>query len=163
MNLSKKVIEDTVEKTTGKEVIPLVNVLRNKKNVSEFQLADNLKKDINETRHMLYRLYNNNLVSSTKKKDRKKGWYVYYWSLNLKRMKYLATKSRERQIKSLKNRLEKEKHTNFYYCSNNCTRLEFETATEMDFRCPECGNLLLQKDNKDIIEKLDKKIKELKI
>jgi len=78
MNLSKRVIEETVANTIGQDTVALVNALKNKKDVSEFKLADALKKDINETRNMLYKLYNENLVSSIKKKDKKKGWYVYY-------------------------------------------------------------------------------------
>ncbi len=162
MNLSKRVIEDTVEQTAGKELIPLVHALKNRKNVSEFQLASNIKKDINQTRNMLYKLYNNNLVSSIRKKDKKKGWYVYYWSLNLNRMRYLASKSKEKYLDALKKALDREKNISFYSCSGRCVRLEFEKAAELGFRCPECGNLLHQKDNANRIEKLEKDIMELK-
>ena len=162
MNLSKRVIEETVEKTTGKEVVPLVNALKNKKDVSEFKLASELKKDINETRNMLYKLYNLNLVSSTRRKDKKKGWYTYYWTLNSSSMRYLAKKSKESYLSKLEQRLEKEKGMDFYSCSNGCVRLEFEAATELNFKCGECGSLLNHKDNSKIIKELEKEIKQTK-
>ncbi len=162
MNLSKRVIEETVANTTGEETIALVNALKNKRDVSEFKLAEGLNKDINETRNMLYKLYNENLVSSIKKKDKKKGWYVYYWSLNLNQMRYLAKKSKDIYLKKLNSRLEREKKIDYYSCANRCSRMDFERATEINFKCPECGNLLHQKDNKEIIERLEKEIKKVK-
>ncbi|MFH1642977.1 MAG: hypothetical protein ABIC04_08845 [Nanoarchaeota archaeon] len=163
MNLSKKVVEETIEKITGKDVVPLVKVLKNKKDVSEFKLAKDIKKNINETRNMLYRLYNQNLVSSTRKKDKNKGWYIYYWTLNLNRMRYLAKKSKEVYMTKLMARLEREKNLDYYSCMSKCTRLEFETATEGNFKCPECGGLLHQNDSNEFINKLEKEIKELKL
>jgi len=77
-------------------------------------------------------------------------------------MRYLAKKSREIYLKKLNARLERETKIDYYSCSNKCSRLDFERATEVDFKCPECGSLLHQKDNKEIIENLEKEIKEVK-
>ncbi|MFH2028330.1 MAG: hypothetical protein ABIJ08_04290 [Nanoarchaeota archaeon] len=162
MNLSKRVVEETVIQVTGKDVVPLVEALKNKKDVSEFKIASEIKKDINQTRNMLYRLYNQNLVSSIRKKDKKKGWYIYYWTLNNNRMKFLATKSKKAYLDRLMSRLEREKTLDFYSCANKCIRLDFEKSTEINFKCPECGNLLHMADNVEIIKKLEKEIKEIK-
>ena len=159
MYLSKKVLEDTVEKTTGKDTIPLVNALKNKKDVSEFSLASSIKRDIYETRNMLYKLYNQNLVSSTRKKDKKKGWYVYYWTLNTNRMKFLAEKSKDLYMENLKQKLDMEKDGDFYACGNTCNRVDFERASDLQFKCSECGTLLYKTDNSKIIKELEKKIK----
>ena len=72
MRLSSKMIEDVVTEVAGSDVIPLVQNLKNKKNVSEFKLAENIKQEVNKTRNMLYRLYDFNLVSFIKKKDNEK-------------------------------------------------------------------------------------------
>jgi transcription initiation factor TFIIE subunit alpha len=162
VHLSKKVVESTIEKTSGKETLPLVNALKNKKDVSEFKLATDIKKDINETRNILYKLSNQNLVSSIRKKDKSKGWYVYYWTLNTNRMKYLAKTSKATHLKKLNQRLEEEKNIDFYSCINQCQRRDFERATEINFRCPECGDMLNQRDNTKIIKELEKEIKKLK-
>lgn len=78
IKLTPKLIESVVGEVAGPDVIPLVKALKNKKNVSEFVIADEIDIEINATRNMLYRLYNANLVSFTRKKDKKKGWYIYY-------------------------------------------------------------------------------------
>jgi len=50
---------------------------------------------------------------------------------------------------------------NFYLCPNACVRANFETATEYEFKCPECGVVLNHQDNDKTIEFLQTKIKEL--
>ena len=40
-------------------------------------------------------------------------------------------------------------------------RLDFEQATEFEFKCPECGQLLNQEENEKKIKELEKEIKEL--
>jgi len=74
------VIGNVIEDVAGRDVLPLVSVLKGKKNVSEFTIAEELKEEINTIRNKLYRLYDSNLVEFTRKKDKKKGWYIYYWT-----------------------------------------------------------------------------------
>jgi len=162
MRLTNKVIGDVVSEIAGKDVIPLVLNLKNKKNVSEFALAETIDKEINETRNMLYRLYDANLVSFIKRKDKKKGWYIYYWTFNKKRIRHLTYELKKKRLNNLYNKLEREKNNNFFSCSNNCIRLDFEQATEFSFKCPECGSLLEHEDNKVRIRKIKDHIEKIK-
>jgi len=154
MRLTNRVIEDLISEIAGKDVVPLVLNLKNKKNVSEFTLAENIDKEINETRNMLYRLYNANLVSFTRRKDKVKGWYIYYWTFNKKRIKDLVSELKKERLSNLYGRLDREKNNNFFVCSNKCIRLDFEQATEFEFKCPECGSLLNHEDNSEKIKKI---------
>lgn len=161
MKLSNKLIEGVISEVAGEDVLPLVKSLKNKKNVSEFKLAENIKQEINITRNMLYRLYNSNLVSFMRKKDKKKGWYIYYWTFNPKMVKYLSSSLKKRRFEHLKERLKREKSSDFFTCESKCVRLDFEQATDFQFKCPECGSLLNQEDNTEKIKKLEKEIKGL--
>ncbi len=156
MKATSKIVDDVVSEVAGADVIPLVKALRNKSNVSEFKLADQIKREINLTRNMLYRLYDNNLVSFIRKKDKKKGWYIYYWTFNQKRIKDLLRDSKKRRLEKLTERLTREKTTQFYMCASKCLRLDFEQSHDFNFKCPECGLLLDMEDN-------SKKIKELQV
>lgn len=161
MRLSSKLIEEAVSKVAGEDVVPLVKLLKNRKNVSEFKLADSVKQEVNTVRNMLYRLYNANLVSFIRKKDKKKGWYIYYWTFESKKVKYLLQKLKKQHLENLKKRLEREKQGQFYVCPNNCARLDFDQAMNFEFKCPECGQLIQQEDNTEFIKNLEKEIKEL--
>ena len=126
MKLTNKLIEEVVIQVAGEDVVPLVKVLKNKKNVSEFKLAETIKQEVNKTRNMLYRLYDSNLVSFIRKKDKKKGWYIYYWTFDTKRIKYLSNSLKRKRLVKLKERLEREKEGKFYACENKCIRLDFD-------------------------------------
>ncbi len=73
-----------------------------------YELVDKkekIKYEINVTRNMLYRLYHANLVSFIRKKDKKKGWYIYYWTFNQKRIKDLIKDIKKQRFERLVERL----------------------------------------------------------
>lgn len=155
------VLTEVVSELSGPDVMPLVRALKNKKNVSEFNLAKAIKHEINTTRNMLYRLYDQHLVTFIRKKDKKKGWYIYYWTFNPKRIKELAKTIRKNKIERITERIDREKSTNFFTCPNKCIRLDFDQATEFEYKCPECGEILQQEDNTQILEELTKELLKL--
>ena len=161
MKLSNKLVEDVVKSVAGEDVFPLVRLLKNKKNVSEFKLAEALKLEINVTRNMLYRLYHANLVSFIRRKDKKKGWYIYYWTFKLKQVKHLALTLKKDKIEKLNDRLAREKESSFFVCPNTCMRLDFEQAVGFEFKCPECAAIMQQESNEEKIAQLQDEIKAL--
>jgi|TARA_B100001971_G_scaffold204436_1_gene220559 transcription initiation factor TFIIE subunit alpha len=161
MRVTKKVIEDVVSEASGEDVVPLIRYLKDKKNISEFKIAEKIKKEVNVTRNMLYRLFEANLVSFIRKKDKTKGWYIYYWTFNPKRVKYLMYDLKRKKLDNLKSRLKREDGNYFFVCDDNCIRLDFEQATDFNFKCPECGRLVNQEDNASKIEDIKKEIKAL--
>lgn len=167
MKLTKKEIDGIICQVAGEDVLPLVKALKNRKNVSEFKLAESIKKEINLTRNMLYRLYDHNLVSFIRKKDKKKGWYIYYWTFNGTKIKDVIKNLKKNRLDNLKERLQRENSSQFYSCKHNCIRLDFEQSTDFEFKCPECGVLLNLEDNvkkkKDIQKEINRLQKELTI
>ena len=156
MRLTNKVIGEVITQEVGQDVIPLVDQLKKRQNVSEFKLAENIKIDIKETRNMLYRLYKSNLVTFSRKKDKQKGWYIYYWTFNSKNVKYLFIKHKQKKLKRLQERISREKNNLFYICESRCIRFNFDQGINFNFKCPECGELMSQEDNTIIIKKIEK-------
>ena len=161
MKITNKLIDGVVCEVAGNDVLQLVKVLKNKKNISEFKLAENIKQEVNLTRNMLYRLYDSNLVSFIRKKDKKKGWYIYYWTFNARRIKHLVVSLKKKELDKLKERLLREKNGNFYLCNTKCIRLDFEQSINFEFKCPECGELINQEDNSEKIKEIEKRISEI--
>jgi len=153
-----RVIEQVVAEVAGADVIPLVKILKNKKNVSEFVLAESIEQEINVTRNMLYRLYHQNLVTFTRKKDKQKGWYIYYWTFQPKRVMFLLGTIRKNRIEQLKDRLKKEQANFYYVCEASCMRLAFDPAMDFEFKCPECGGLMNQQDNSIYIQRMQEEL-----
>ncbi|MBW2989905.1 hypothetical protein KY358_06330 [Candidatus Woesearchaeota archaeon] len=163
MVLTNKKIHSLINEIAGEKAVPIIEYLKNRKDVSEFIIADKVKLDMQTTRNILYTLNSYNVATYIRRKDRKKGWYISYWTFNRKRVKELIEKLRNDKINKLKERLKKEELNkgNFFICSQACARLDFEQATEFGFKCPECGNLLNQQDNSKTIDNIKGRIKEL--
>ncbi len=161
IKLKASTIDDVISHLVGEDVVPLVSLLKDKKNVSEFKLAEDLNLSVNQIRNMLYRLHKYNLVDFTRKKDKKKGWYIYYWTLVPDNLREIIVRYKIQKLEEFKNRLKSEEENIFFVCPNACTRLKLETAMEHNFKCPECGELLKQQDNKRTISNLKAMIKNL--
>ncbi len=161
MKVNPKLIEDTIAEVAGPETIPLYKYLINKKNVSEFKIAEVLKITVNQVRNILYKLGNYNLVNSIRKKDKKKGWYIYYWTLNPREALNLLLKLKNQKIETLNKKLERETQTKFFVCPNKDIRMHHEMALEYNFKCPECGSLLVEDDNRKEIESIKRQIEML--
>ena len=158
MNILDKFIDDLILELGGRDVVPLVNLIKNKSNVSEFKLAAKLNITVNQVRNMLYRLNSHNLVDFTRKKDKTKGWYIYFWSFNMKLAKELALNLKNNKIIMLRKRLDKESNETYFACPGECVRFDSTNAMEYQFKCPECGKILVKEENKKNIDKLNKEI-----
>ena len=158
IRLTEKKIEEVVKFACGADVIPLIRKLKGKENISEFRLAEQLKEDIKRVRNILYRLYGANLVEFIRKKDKKKGWYIYYWTFKQDQIRYLYRRIKEEQLDKLKD-VSDETEKQFFMCVNKCVRMDFEQAVGFEYRCPECGELTQQES---ITEKLDEKYRQIK-
>jgi transcription initiation factor TFIIE subunit alpha len=161
--LTKQQIEDTIFAVSGDIGVKVVEFLGDKENISEFIIAEKLKLDMQTIRNTLYKLHTHNVATYIRKKDRQKGWYISYWTFNKPRIKELIQNMKKMQLEKLKERLEKEEANRnvFFICSKACARLDFDQATEFEFKCPECGTLLQQQENGRTIEVLKEKIQAL--
>ena len=97
MKLPNKLIEDLVKEVVGDEAVRLVDLIKGKKNVSEFKIADKLKITVNQVRNILYGLNSRSLVTFTRKKDKKKGWYIYYWTFDEKKARDVIIEIKEKR------------------------------------------------------------------
>ncbi|MFH1840304.1 MAG: hypothetical protein ABH849_04095 [Nanoarchaeota archaeon] len=134
------------------------HIVEGKENVSEFLIAEKMELSINEVRQILYRLQEQNLIHSTRKKDKKKGWYIYYWTFNFVEAKSLIKKLKENRVNMLKKRLELEDSNEFYTCKRKCIRMKYPDALEINFLCPECNVVMSLIDNKKQISTIQKEL-----
>jgi transcription initiation factor TFIIE subunit alpha len=152
------ILEKFVENIAGKDAVRLLHLMKEYENISEFKLAEDLKININQIRNLLYKLNSFNLVYSTRKKDRDKGLYIYYWTFNFKHARDILIIRKKQELEHLQDELKKENEERFYICKNNCTRVELEEAMELEFKCQECGTLLHQEDSTKKIGEINHKI-----
>jgi len=163
MKVISKYIEDLIFEIGSKEALLVYKQLENKENVSEFLLGEKLKLTINQIRNILYKFDAFNLVKFTRKKDRKKGWYIYFWTFRKEQLVELLVKKKQERLKLIEEQIEKEKNFDYYSCINKCMRMPIETAMDYEFICPECGDLTNPEDNFKRMQKLLEEKKEIEI
>ena len=143
INLLKKVVENTA----GIDAVKIVDLLFGKKDVNEFLIAKKLNLTINQTRNLLYRLSHLGIINSIRKKDKRKGWYIYFWTFNVLKSLEVLAEGINTEINSLKGQLQSKKQKRFYKCKFCGLEVNEETALVTDFICSECGEVYDLADN----------------
>jgi transcription initiation factor IIE alpha subunit len=108
-----KFLKQIVEHVAGEGAIQIVDLLADKKDVNEFLIAKKLDLTINQTRNLLYRLSHLGILSSIRKKDKRKGWYIYFWTFNtLRSLEILESKLKE-ELEKLESEYNEKKRKRF--------------------------------------------------
>ncbi len=157
-----KFLKAMVEDLINKQAVPIVDLLSGKKHVNEFFIAKKLGLTINQTRNILYKLSDFGLVSFIRKKDSRKGWYIYFWTLNTYKSLDLLEKNLRDKIVKLESQLKDRKVKRYYYCKNCSLEVSEEEALLNDFVCPECEEVYELMDNTDIVAQIEKDIHRVK-
>jgi len=154
-------ISPELREAVGEAVLPVISLLKSYPCLSELELAKKTASDVNTIRTLLYRLQDNNLVTFRREREKKTGWYIYFWSLNPKMIKPLIANQRKSKLLKLREELKREHDGSFFSCQNMCVRMDFETATNCNYRCPECGGSVQLEDNIARIRKIKEGIARL--
>jgi len=157
-----KFLKSMVEDLINKPAVPIVDLLSGKKHVNEFFIAKKLGLTINQTRNILYKLSDFGLVSFTRKKDSRKGWYIYFWTLNTYKSLDLLEKNLQDKIAKLNEQLRDRREKRYYFCKNCSIEVSEEEALLNNFICPECEEVYVLMDNKDIISQIERDILKVK-
>lgn len=146
----------------GEEYLKVARALLNSEDVTDEEIASATGLRINIVRKVLYDMFGKALISGVRVKDEKKGWFVYRWRARRDYADSFIENQKRKILERLKKRLEYEESAEFYHCNNeSCSRLSFEEAIEVLFKCPNCKGLLNKVDNSDIKKALRYKIDEI--
>jgi len=86
MQMQKELIKNAIISVAGKQAEDLINYIDDKKYINEFLIAKKLGITVNQLRNILYKLSDEGMVSSIRKKDKRKGWYTYFWKIEVLKM-----------------------------------------------------------------------------
>jgi len=156
-----KFLKSIVEHLINKQAILIVDLLAGKKDVNEFLIAKKLGLTINQTRNILYKLSDYGLVSFIRKKDRRKGWYIYFWTLNVYQSLSLLENKMKEELNQARGQLKSRKEKRYYLCKICSIEVTEEEALLNDFTCPECEEVYELSNNQEIIDSLNKTINRL--
>ncbi|MBR9701917.1 hypothetical protein GOV13_03265 [Candidatus Pacearchaeota archaeon] len=147
----KKFLREVVVIIVGKQAEEIAGLLNSKKHVNEFIIAKKMDITINQTRNILYKISDYGLVSSIRKKDKKKGWYTYFWKTEvLKSLEFLKN-ILLKKIAQIDFQIKSRETKEFYICERCNIELNEENALLQDFTCNECGAIFTIKDNSKLL------------
>jgi transcription factor E len=157
-----KFLKSIVEHLINKQAVPIVDLLVGKKDVNEFLIAKKLNLTINQARNILYKLSDYGLVSFIRKKDKRKGWYIYFWTLNVYQSLSLFEDKLRKELEQFESHLKSRKEKRYYNCNTCSIEVTEEVALLNDFTCPECEEVYELNENPAIIQQLEKDIARVK-
>ena len=146
----------------GEEAITVVKSLKKLHEGTDEIISNDCGVRLNTVRKILYKLYDHGLVSCTRVRDEKTGWYIFYWRLQPDQLDAFIRSRKKRALDKLRQRLDYEKDHTFFVCKTDVNvRVTFEEAMETSFKCGRCGEQLESADNADMISVLEEKIQRL--
>lgn len=154
----REFLREAISIAVGKSSEQISDLLYNKDHINEFLIAKKLELTINQTRNLLYKISDYGLVSSIRKKDKKKGWYTYFWRINVIRTLEFLKGILNNYIENLENQIKSREEKQFYECKNCKKEFNEENSLHYDFQCTECGRILTLKNNKNILKEYKKEL-----
>jgi transcription factor E len=158
----KDFLREVVIITVGKQAEEIADLLNSNKHVNEFFIAKKLGITINQTRNILYKVSDFGLVSSIRKKDKKKGWFTYFWKIEILKSLEFFKDHVIKKIDQINSQIKSRETKQFYFCEFCNVEYSEESALLNDFSCPECGNVFVLRDNASTIKELKKSLIKLK-
>lgn len=160
VDLNDPVIKGYLINLVGEEGLKVVQNMPEGE-VTDEKIAQATGVLLNIVRRTLFILYENRLAGYRRERDTDSGWLTYLWKLDLSNVNRQLELEAKKLLKNLKTKLEFEEDKIFYICEKQDGRFLFETAAEMEFKCPICGGELLYQENESVIQGLKERIVQL--
>lgn len=151
------IIQNILMDITDEECsVPIIECMLEGKE-SEIDIAEQTKIKLTTVRKVLYKLNDTGITTYKKKIEPKTKSLDYYWKFHKKIVFDILAKKSKELIEEFEESIKYEKSNMFFACAIG-HRYKFENASEFNFQCPKCGDLLQHKDNTaKITELLHKK------
>jgi len=126
------------------------------------EISKKTKLKVNEIRASLNKLHYLGIINYSKIKAKKSNWYTYTWFLQKERVQELLKERYSDELEEIEKKLDMHSNYVFFNCGNGCDHLPFELAFEYNFKCPECGTIMKEKNTKKERITLRRKAREIK-
>ncbi len=154
--MQENLLKEVISLVAGKQAEEIVGLLDTQKYINEFVIAKKLNLTINQARNILYKISDYGLVSSIRKKDKRKGWYTYFWKIEILKSLEFLRENLIKKIESMEHYIKSRETKRFYVCERCHIELSEENALLNNFTCNECGSVLVLKDNTKLLRDLRK-------
>jgi len=116
---------------------------------------------LNTVRKTLYKLYSGKLAQFRRIRDKSTGWFIYYWWHEFDLFEEILNEKKRIVEVKLRERLKFEENNYFFVCKDcqdSTLKYNFDTAFDLNFKCPKCSGPLEAQENERLIQFLKEKI-----
>ena len=145
-------IKDYIVRSAGEHGLQVAKLLDEMGEATDTDMAERLSEKPSHVRKVLYDLYEARIAEYYQKKDKETGWQTFHWKLNFENALRTVELHHRKRLEELEAKLKQEEETQFFACKDHPrARLNFEQASELGFKCPECSSTLDAEDKKTIV------------
>jgi transcription initiation factor TFIIE subunit alpha len=157
----KKYIDKVIRLLLRPEASKIALAILEKNDATEEWLTKRTDMKLSVVRKILYDMYELGLVDFRRERDEKTSWYIYHINFKFENFnKVVIDRLRYILERKLKLRLKYELSHSFYECPKHKKLFTESEALQLNYICPyeDCGEVMLQRSNQHIIDKLTKYI-----
>lgn len=137
--LGNPTIRNWLIKSVGEHSIHVIQEFSQE--MSDEEIARRAEIRSSDVRVVLNKLHSYGLASYSRSRDKNSGWYSYVWKLNCEKAGAMMAEVSGRQGE--KEQCAPDDGSEHYACKNCAgTQVGFEEATDLMFRCRQCGSSL---------------------
>lgn len=159
IQLSDAEVQVLLEELVGPEGLEVVRVLEGKI-ATDGELAEETGLPMQRVRAILNTL-NSLRLTEYMRVGKGRMEFTYLWRLSLQKLPEFIQLRKREKLGELRRQLEYEERNAFYLCPGDRTRVPFDEAFGLEFRCPRCQGGLTYVDNKRMVKGLKARIEEL--
>lgn len=138
-------ISEILYEMVGNEGIKILNSLS--KPATDLKISEKTQIPITRIRTTLNLLHKYNIVSYNSSRDEEKGWFKYTWELNQDAISPSVRTFLTTKLMKLKRDFQEINQVDFFKCENECMRMSFTEAYDLNFRCSKCNAMLKPVDS----------------
>ncbi|RLE57874.1 MAG: hypothetical protein DRJ40_01300 [Thermoprotei archaeon] len=154
--LSKRIIgDDTAEK--------VLDVLVSRGPMTDEEIAQVSGLHINQVRRILQKLAEEGFITFTVPQTGRVG-AQQMWSIDMSALRHVLHRRIREVIEKLRERLRYESELGAYFTCEKCGgHYTMDQAMEFEFRCPLCGDYLIQESTESLVKAINSVIEKLKV
>lgn len=144
-------VRDFISSIVDEEGMQVFEYLKDKEEVSDEKIAENLDIDEKKVRSTLYNFYDHGIANYRRIQDKETKWYTYFWQINnYNKIQTVMAEEIKNRIEELNEALENQEEE-YYSCGKpNHPKLTFDGAIDLEFKCPKCGDMLEPRENENL-------------
>ncbi len=149
--VSEDEVREFVSSIVDEEGMRVYEYLKDKEEISDEKIAENLDIDEKKVRSTLYNFYDNGIANYRRIQDKETKWYTYFWQINnYNKIQTVMAERLNNRIEELKGSID-DQEEEYYTCGDqDHPKLTFDGAMDLEFKCPKCGEMVEPRENENI-------------